>query len=395
MSYERPHTTILSEQLSRRLPFFQVMVGPRQVGKTTIARQVSKKLPYPSVYATADSPVQLGSDWLETQWKLAEIEAIKSSSPVLLVLDEIQKIRGWSETIKRLWDALAGSDPDIRLLLVGSSALMLQEGLSESLAGRFFLNRCSHWGYGECLDAFGWNLDRWIYYGGYPGGAVFADNPDSWKQYITDSLIETVLARDLLQMQRVTKPTLFRHLFGLAAIHPAQILSYNKMLGQLQDAGNTTTLAHYLKLFESAFLLSGLEQFSRGSLRQRGSSPKLILWNNALINALSPKNFEESVVDRPWWGRLVENAVGAHLLATLPHGRSTLSYWRDGDYEVDFVVTSGANVWGVEVKSGRSGKLSGLERFKRKYPASKALLIGDNGIALERFFADPAEVWFG
>jgi predicted AAA+ superfamily ATPase len=394
MNYQRLDVARISERLAKRLPVFQVMVGPRQVGKTTIARQIMAQIALPSIYATADSPVPLGAEWIETQWQLAVIEAGRNSSPVLLVMDEIQKIRGWSETIKKLWDAGQHAGPDIRLLVLGSSALMLQEGLSESLAGRFFLNRCSHWGYGECRDAFGWDLPHWLFFGGYPGAAAFADNLADWKSYVADSLIETVLARDILQMQRITKPTLLRHLFALAATHPAQILSYNKMLGQLQDAGNTTTLAHYLKLLESAFLISGLEQFSRGTIRQKGSSPKLILWNNALVNALSVRSYEETLLDRPWWGRLVENGVGAHLLATLPESGASLSYWRDGDYEVDFVVTFGEEIRGIEVKSGRSGKLSGLDRFRKKYPQAGTLLIGDSGVPLERFFAEPAKSWF-
>lgn len=394
MNYQRPDVQLISEGLAKKLPVFQVMIGPRQVGKTTIARQIMARIDFPSIYATADSPVPMRAEWLETQWQLATVEAGKNSSPVLLVLDEIQKIRGWSETIKRLWDAGQNAGPDIRLLLLGSSALMLQEGLSESLAGRFFLSRCSHWGFAECSEAFGWDLNRWIFFGGYPGAAAFAANLADWKSYVADSLIETVLARDILQMQRITKPTLLRHLFALAATHPAQIFSYNKMLSQLQDAGNTTTLAHYLKLLESAFLISGLEQFSLGKIRQKGSSPKLIPWNNALVNALSVKSYEETILDRPWWGRLVENVVGTHLLATLPEFRSSLSYWREGDYEVDFVVTYGETIWGVEVKSGRSGKLSGLERFRKRYPRARTLLIGDTGVPLERFLAEPAESWF-
>ena len=156
------------------------------------------------------------------------------------------------------------------------------------MSGRFFLHRCPHWSFPECRDAFGWSLDEWIFFGGYPGGAEFLDSEGSWKQYVTDSLIETVLARDVLQMQRVTQPALLRHLFLLAAAYPAQILSYNKMLGQLQDAGNTTTLAHYLSLLETAFLVTGLQVYSKGQVRKRASSPELVLWNNALVSALDP-----------------------------------------------------------------------------------------------------------
>ena len=394
MAYERALVKTLMKSLSKRLPVFQVITGPRQVGKTTIARQLMDRLPYPSVYATADSPLPPGPEWIETQWRLARLEADKTRKPVLLVLDEIQKVRGWSEALKMHWDKAVREGWDLRLLVLGSSALLLQEGLSESLAGRFYLNRCMHWGLYEASEAFGWDLKKWLYFGGYPGAAVFADDEDEWKRYVADSLIETVLARDVLQMQRVAKPALLRHLFALSAAFPAQIFSYNKMLGQLLDAGNTTTLAGYLRLLQSAFLVSGLELYSRGAARKRGSSPKLILWNNALISALSTRTFEETMADEGSWGRRVENAVGAHLCNGLPLTNYEITYWRDAGYEVDFVVSSGPDTWAIEVKSGRSGKSGGLQRFRAKYPKAKLLLVGEAGIPLERFFNEPANVWF-
>ena len=369
------------------------MIGPRQVGKTTLARQVEATIDFPSLYATADSPVPLDAAWIETQWRRANALAAESGKPVLLILDEVQKVRGWSETIKLLWDSRAGG-PEIRVLVLGSSSLLMQEGLSESLAGRFFLHRCTHWGFAECRAAFGWSLEQWIYFGGYPGAATFVEDEPSWKRYIADSLIETVLARDVLQMSKVAKPALLRHLFALAATLPAQSLSYTKMLGQLQDAGNTTTLAHYLKLLESAFLASGLELFSRGVQRKRGSSPKLILWNNALINALSTRTFKDTLADIIWWGRLVENAVGAHLLNSLASVEYGLTYWREGNHEVDFVIAKGHDDWAVEVKSGRSGKAAGLSRFRQRYPEARALLIGAQGIPLMEFFSKDPSVWF-
>jgi uncharacterized protein len=393
MTYERNLFTSLCHELSRPTPVIHVMIGPRQVGKTTIARQIQESIGIPSIYATADSPVPLDSAWIETHWRRALADAAASGAPVLLILDELQKVRGWSETIKLLWDSRSAG-PDIRLLILGSSALLMQEGLSESLAGRFFLHRCNHWGYPECRDAFGWSLEQWIYFGGYPGAAVFTENETSWKRYITDSLIETVLARDVLQMSRVAKPVLLRHLFALAATLPAQCVSYTKMLGQLHDAGNTTTLAHYLKLLESAFLVSGLELFSRGVQRKRGSSPKLVLWNNALVNALSTRTFSESIGDTIWWGRLVENAVGAFLCNSLTSVEYTITYWREGDYEVDFVVARGRDIWAIEVKSGRSGKTVGLTRFRNRYPDAKTMLVGGQGIPLVEFFSRDAATWF-
>lgn len=392
MSYERLLKSVLLSLLSRQTPVIHVLIGPRQVGKTTIARQIEHSAGIPVIYATADSPVPLDAAWIETQWRRATAAGTETGSPVLLVLDEVQKVRGWSESLKFLWDGRGGG-PEVRVLILGSSALLMQEGLSESLAGRFFLHRCTHWGYPECQDAFGWSLEQWIYFGGYPGGASFAEDEMSWKRYIADSLIETVLARDVIQMSRIAKPVLLRHLFALAATFPAQSVSYTKMLGQLQDAGNTTTLAHYLKLLESAFLASGLELFSRGEQRKRGSSPKLVLWNNALVNALSTRSFADALGDTIWWGRLVENAVGAHLCNSLNSVEYTITYWREGDHEVDFVIAGGRDVWAIEVKSGRSGKASGLARFRLRYPEARALLVGGAGIPLEEFFAKDVGTW--
>ncbi|MEW5746918.1 MAG: ATP-binding protein [Nitrospirota bacterium] len=393
MAFERPMVKVLTATLRKRLPVFQVLIGPRQVGKTTLAQQVLKRLPYPSVYASADSPLPPGHEWIETQWRLAEFELQRTRKPVVLVLDEIQKVKGWSESLKMFWDRAQQQGQDIRLLALGSSALLLQEGLSESLAGRFFLTRCPHWSFKECSSAFGWDLNTWLYFGGYPGAAVFVHEEQQWKRYVMDSLVETVLARDVLQMQKIAKPALLRHLFALAAAFPARIFSYNKMLGQLQDAGNTTTLAHYLKLLESAFLVSGLELFSQGHTRKRGSSPKLILWNNALINALSTKTFKEMVGELSWWGRLVENAVGAHFCNGFSGTGHLLTYWRDGDKEVDFVITSGSSTWAIEVKSGRSAKVSGMEKFSSKYPKAKSLVLGGAGIPLEKFFSELPDAW--
>ena len=255
MAFERASIGELIRALQRRPPRLQVLVGPRQVGKTTAAAQVAARLGWPSHTASADAPLPQPPEWIETQWRLARMAG---RGRVLLVLDEIQKVRGWSEVVKRLWDEEARTGGKVRPLLLGSSALLVQKGLGESLAGRFYLHRCAHWSWPECREAFGWELARWLYLGGYPGAAPLAGDEPAWKRYVTDALIETVIARDVLQMQTVTKPALLRHLFALAAAYPAQILSYTKMLGQLQDAGNTVTLAGYLRLLETAFLASGL-----------------------------------------------------------------------------------------------------------------------------------------
>ncbi len=370
-----------------RKNLLHIISGPRQVGKTVAARQIAKQWPGTVVFASADSPLPPESEWLRAQWGRALRANNKNrSDPPLLIIDEVQKIRGWSEEIKSLWDQNQIEKPKLKVLLLGSSSLLLQKGLTESLAGRFFLHRCPHWEFSEMAEAFSFSLDQWLYFGGYPGAAELCNNEAQWAAYITDSLIETVLTRDVMQMQTVAKPALLRHLFFLACGSPAQILSYNKMLGQLHDAGNTTTLAHYIKLLESAFLLSGLELFKRGRLKRRGSSPKLVIWNNALLSALSGGDMTQNRNDFSWWGRLVENAVGAYLLNSFTGPTINLYYWRERGLEVDFVIETPRRLWALEVKSGGVGKTPGLTRFCRLYPETKPLIIGAEGMPLADFF---------
>ena len=393
MKYTRAIVGELTSALRDHAHLIHVLIGPRQVGKTTAAEQVVEQLGLPAHFAAADLPLPPGPEWIETQWRIAEAKSREVAGPVLLVLDEVQKVPGWSEVVKGLWDTRRRSKISVNLLILGSSALLLQHGLSESMAGRFFLHRCSHWTWPECKAAFGWDLDAWLYYGGYPGGAPFAGNEPLWRRYIADSLIDTVLSRDIFQLHRVAKPALMRNLFGFAVAVPAQIVSYNKMLGQLQEAGNTTTLAHYLQLLSTAFLATGLELFSAGQRRKRGSSPKIVIQNNALINAYSGLPARASAADPAWRGRLVENAVGAHLINQLPAPEWSVTYWRHGDYEVDYIVQRGRDIIALEVKSGRPGRLAGIGAFRQVHKTARALLVGSGGIPLEDFFAHPPEHW--
>lgn len=388
-SYERPVVKNILQGMSRKKKLLHIITGPRQVGKTTAGLQIAEKWKGRVVNASADLPLPPGPEWIRSQWDLAlyEVKRVKGNkTEVLLLLDEVQKIQGWSEVVKELWDNECRENAGIQVIILGSSSLLIQKGLSESLAGRFFLYRCTHWGFHEMELAFSWDIDRWLFFGGYPGAVAFIDQEDVWSAYITDSLIETVLAKDVLQLQTVAKPALLRHLFLLSAVHPAQILSYNKMLGQLQDAGNTTTLAHYLKLLETAFLVSGLELFKKGRQPKRGSSPKLIIWNNGLINALTGDSLTKTRNDHSWWGRLVENAVGAHLLNHLTGLSYSVYYWRHKGLEVDFVVKTPRQTWAIEVKSGKFENPKGISEFLKLYPDARTLIIGHHGIGFEDFF---------
>lgn len=386
MAFERDIIRALSSQLREIPDLIHLVAGPRQVGKTTAVRAVVAAWDGPARYAAADELGAPGPGWLRTQWELARRDAARG--PALLVLDEVQKAAGWSEQVKGLWDADRSAARPLRVILLGSSALLLGAGVTESLAGRFVRHRCTHWSYAECRDAFGWDLDRWIAFGGYPGGAPWLarGDEDGWKAWVRDALIETVLGRDVLSMHRVTKPALLRHLFVLSCAYPAQALSYTKMLGQLQDAGNTTTLAHYLQLLDAAFLVRGLEKTSLGAVRSRGTSPKLVARNNALVTALDLHPFEALRADPAAWGRLVENAVGLHLVNLLDGLPVEIGWWRERDAEVDFVLRSGDQTVAIEVKSGHKRDMHGLDTFLRRFPAARPLVVGPGGMALEEFF---------
>jgi len=394
--YERPVVRDILRGMGMKKRLLHIMTGPRQVGKTTAALQIADKWKGPVVNASADSPLPPGPEWIRSQWDRALYPAKRGGDregEVLLVLDEVQKVTGWSEVVKDLWDKACRDKTGIQVIILGSSSLLLQKGLTESLAGRFFLYRCSHWGLAEMEQAFSWDMDQWLFFGGYPGAAALVDQEDVWSRYVVDSLIETVLAKDVLQLQTIAKPALLRHLFMLSAVHPAQILSYNKMLGQLQDAGNTTTLAHYLKILEAAFLVSGLELFKGGRRQKRGSSPKLILRNNGLSNAIAGDSFKDTRHDYSWWGRLVENAVGAHLLNYLTDLSFSVYYWRYRGLEVDFVVKTPKRLWGIEVKSGNAKNPKGIREFLKHYPEARTLVVGPPGMDLEEFFkTDPKDL---
>ncbi len=395
--YIRVHARELSQRLEEPRRFLQVVAGPRQTGKTTLVRQVLVGWEEAAHYASADEPTLRDRSWLFQQWEVGRsIARDAGPSGAVLALDEIQKIPQWAETVKRLWDEDTARGTPLHVVVLGSAPLLVQQGLSESLAGRFEILRVPHWAFTEMKDAFGFDLDAYLYFGGYPGGAPLIADPVRWARYIVDSLIETTIARDVLLLTRVDKPALLRQLFRLGCRYSGQILSYTKMLGQLQDAGNTTTLAHYLDLLSGAGMLTGLSKYSGSAVRQRGSSPKLQVLNTALITAQSGLSLEEARSDGEFWGRLVESAVGAHLANAATAGECAVHYWRERNREVDFVVCSGKRVVAIEVKSGRRREsLPGIAEFTKIYPTSRSLLVGGDGIPVERFLAQSVLDWLG
>jgi predicted AAA+ superfamily ATPase len=386
--FRRPQAAELARRLAEPRRFIQVVAGARQVGKTTLVQQVTETTRVPVRYASADEPTLRGSDWVAQQWEAARLTA----GPVgaILVLDEVQKAVTWSESVKRLWDEDTRERRPLKVVLLGSAPLLVQRGLTESLAGRFEVPHLPHWSLTEMRTAFDFSLEEYVYFGGYPGAAPLTGEPARWRRYILDALVETTLARDVLLLTRVDKPALLRRVFELGCRYSGQVLSYTKMLGQLHDAGNTTTLAHYLELLGGAGLLTGLAKYSGRAVRQRGSSPKLQVLNTALMSAQSGLSLDEARADREFWGRLVESAVGAHLANAAAAGECDLFYWREGNREVDFVVRVGRTLTAIEVKSGRTHDAQpGLTAFAEAFKPARKLLVGGDGIRVEDFLLAP------
>ena len=394
-AYRRPQTDELVLRLLEPRRFIQVVAGSRQVGKTTLAGQAAQRSGLPTRYASADEPTLRGVPWIEQQWEAARSLADEADAGgALLVLDEVQKVTGWSETVKRLWDADTRRDRRLKVVLLGSAPLLVGRGLNESLAGRFEMLRLPHWSFAEMRAAFGWSLDQYLFHGGYPGAAPLVRQPERWARYVRDSLIEPIVARDVLLLSRVDKPALLRRLLELGCAYSGQILSYTKMLGQLQDAGNTTTLAHYLDLLSGAGLVTGLQKYAGGAARRRASSPKLQVFNTALITAQAGVTLEQARADRAFRGRLVESAVGAHLANAAAAGDCEVHYWRERNREVDFVVRRGPTLAAVEVKSGRAPEtLPGMAAFSDAFRPTRKLLVGGDGIDVGSFLAKPVAEW--
>ena len=387
--YKRPQFKALFDRISEPRRFIQVLSGPRQSGKTTLIGQVLKELPVPSRYVSADALEARDPAWIGQQWNVARTELARSRGRgSVLVLDEIQKVPAWSEALKKLWDEDTRSGTDLKAVILGSSPLLLQRGLTESLAGRFEVLRLTHWTYAEMRDAFGLGLDEFIYFGGYPGPASLIADEGRWRDYVRESIVETTISRDILMMSRIDKPVLLRHLFELGAQYSGRVLSFNKLLGQLHDAGNTTTLAHYLDLLGAAGLMTGLRKYSPAPVRARASSPKLQILNTALMSALDGRESAEVRKDPAAWGRWVESAAGAHLLAGAAGLDIRVGYWQENGKEVDFVLSKGDRLAAIEVKSGRTKDgAPGLGVFLKRYPGARSFLVGGDGMPLEEFFS--------
>jgi predicted AAA+ superfamily ATPase len=354
-------------------PLMQVVLGPRQVGKTTGVKAIIKEVTA-SHYANADLASVPDQQWIIEQWQRAKA----LGKGTILVLDEIQKINRWSDVVKGLFD----EDRDlgfIKLVLLGSASLTLREGLGDSLLGRFELIEVPHWSYRECKEAFGWDINQYLMFGGYPGAANLIDDHERWQSFMRDSVLESVLSKDIFMLAKINKPALFRQVLEVALLYPAQEISYQKIVGQLQEAGSVETIKNYLEILNAAYLVSTLEKFSTRPLSVKSSSPKILPLCPALVHAI--KSPTEITANQTWRGRVFEAAVGAYL-GKLPGVK--LCYWRDGNDEVDFVLQHENKILGVEVKSGTKYKGNGPASFRARFKGAKCVTLNE-ALAIQLF----------
>ncbi|MGI6154157.1 MAG: ATP-binding protein [Christensenellaceae bacterium] len=384
--FQRALVSKLENRLKEPRKFIQIVVGPRQTGKTTAVLQVLDNLYKPKHFVSADDPNLISTEWLRNEWEQAR--ALAKDSEAVLVIDEIQKVSKWSSIIKLLWDEDNRLGIPLKVVLTGSSSLLLQKGLAESLMGRFEILYSTHWSYPECKDAFDYSLDDFLFFGGYPGAVSLINDEDRWARYMGTSIVEPTISQDILMMEEIRKPALLRSLFMLGAGYSAQELSFTKILGQLQDTGNTVTLAHYLDLLDKANMLTGLQNYSGNQIRTRKSSPRFMVYDTSLMtyaDGVNRRRLLDNATDR---GRLIESAVGAHLLAKSKDDGFEVYWWRERNHEVDFVIKKGRQLTALEVKSGRVKNVGGSLTFKKIYPEALSLIVGSTNLTLEDFLLD-------
>ena len=383
-AYQRPLVAKLVQRMNEPRNHIQMLIGPRQTGKSTALQQALEHVDIPAHVASASIDAS-SRDWLRAQWSLARRLISESNPSALLVIDEIQIVDQWSSVVKELWDEDAWNGVDLRVVLSGSSSLLLQKGLKEGLTGRFEVIRSTHWNYSECAKAFGYTLDEFLFVGGYPGGAKLHNDKARWLDYMNDAVIDPSISKDVIALEEVRKPALMERLFRLGASYSSQELSYRKIMGQLDDAGNTTTLAHYLALLNDAGLLCGLTKFDPKLTRERSSSPRFMVYDTSLMVATYGMYRDFLLTDPERKGRLVESAVGAYLLARSKVDHFDVHWWREGASEVDFVISQGDETVAIEVKSGRVKSLKGMADFINRFPRSRSLVIGSNDCSVESF----------
>lgn len=393
--YKRAQYQTITKRLKEPRHFLQVVLGPRQVGKTTVVKQVLKDLSLPFQLYSADSVPATQTAWISDCWNTARTQMrVENKSDFILVIDEVQKIKNWSEVVKKEWDADTFNDINIKVIILGSSRVLLEKGLSDSMMGRFEEIRMAHWSYAEMRDAFGISLEQYLYFGGYPGAAFLIEDEERWRQYISGAIIDATINKDILYDSPISKPALLRQTFELGASYSGEIVSLTKMIGSLQDAGNTTTLAGYLNLLGDSGLLTGLQKFAMDKSRQRASAPKFQVYNNALKTIYTDLTFKEAILNRKEWGRIFESAIGAHIVSNAFTADYEVFYWREKDKEVDYILKRKSRIVAIEVKSNSEKYNAGLEEIRNMYQPYATMVVGEGGMKAEEFLSiNPAKLF--
>ncbi len=393
--YQRKYYNIIRDRIKEERFTIQVIAGPRQVGKSTVVKQVLDAIDIPCTSESADGVEPSNSEWISSIWADARsIMQIRNYKEFLIVIDEIQKINNWSEFVKKEWDYDTRNKINIKVILLGSSRLLIKQGLTESLAGRYEIIRMGHWSYTEMHDAFGFDINQYVYFGGYPQGAMYLQNEKRWRDYIKDSIIEPVVSKDILMTTTIYKPALLKQLFELACDYSGEIISLTKLLGQLTDAGNVTTLSNYINLLSDCQAITILHKYANDNARKFNSVPKYQVFNTALMSANAGRGFEKEFTDSKRWGRWVESAVGAYLVGNAEEYGYKVYYWREDNMEVDFVIERKGTIIAIEVKSGHNTTNTGLSVFSRKFSPSKSFIVGSEAFNLEDFLTLDLEVLF-
>ena len=392
----RQQLSVLKTRMEEPRRFIQVLAGPRQVGKTTLVQQFVQQTNTPVLSVSADLVEPTNKEWIILQWETVRSKMrIQQLTEYILIIDEIQRINDWSAVVKREWDADTQQGINIKVILLGSSRLLLKDGLTESLFGRFELIRMTHWTFSEMREAFDFSLDEYIYFGGYPGGATLRSDENRWLDYMQHAIIEPGIEKDVLMTKRILKPALMRQLFEIGCSYSSEELSFTKVLGQLQDAGNVTTLSNYLYTLSEANLLGGLQKYAKDKARRYQSSPKFMVYNTALLSALHGKGFDAERESPERWGRWVESAVGAYLLNLAEIYGYNVYYWRENNDEVDFVLENrNKELLAIEVKSGHRIDNAGVHVFEQKFHPIHTFIVGSNAFTTEEFLSIPLnQLW--
>ena len=393
--YKRVQYQTITKRLKEPRHFLQVVLGARQVGKTTVIKQVVNDLNLPYQIYSADSIPATQTSWISDCWNTARVQMrVEKLSEFILIIDEIQKIKNWSEVVKKEWDADTFNDINMKVVLLGSSRVLLEKGLSDSMMGRFEEIRMTHWSYPEMRDAFNMSLEQYLYFGGYPGAAFLIEDEERWGQYINGAIIDATINKDILYDSPISKPALLRQTFELGTSYSGEIVSLTKMVGALQDAGNTTTLAGYLNLLGDSGLLTGLQKFAMDKSRQRASAPKFQVFNNALKTVYNDLTFKEAILNRKEWGRIFESAIGAHIVSNAFTGNYEVFYWREKDKEVDYILKKKNRIVAIEVKSNSEMYNAGLEEIRKMYQPYASFVVGEGGMKAEQFLSiNPAKLF--